>query len=431
MPVLRPARAVGNRAAPRPSVFILRLLIAGLMGSFQLPAQAIRPTRNAPETSKLQAVTATPKTAGDAAHRDCLKCHETHSKSKARRTDNPLVKEQPCAICHQGQAQSGTQSGTQAAPQKAVQLPSQATLRSFHGGNPQAVKGRVYAREVSLGNTKVVIKDDCTACHDAHGRVEGLRSKHAFDTHGQPVGGLPTTWAQVCFGCHAGNQAVALSTSSGDLGPRFTKGSGSSHFIGSRVLDRPDLPSLRGSTFLGRLDCTSCHGNSDSVGAKGPHGSTFPRLLKAAFAHESDLGQLGAGGNGLCYICHSRASIEGNQSFPLHREHLEGFTGPSSKVKGRTTVLQRFDERMSLGLRTPQDARPGRASQPFSGLGMVATCATCHDPHGSVDNPSLIAFDRKVVGPSSVGGVSFNRTGLGSGTCTLNCHGYDHVNARY
>jgi hypothetical protein len=71
------------------------------------------------------------------------------------------------------------------------------------------------------------------------------------------------------------------------------------------------------------------------------------------------------------------------------------------------------------------------ASAPLAGFGEPTPCATCHDPHGSLNNPSLIRFDPAVVTRSSVGGVDFYRSGLGHGTCTLTCHGYDHVQAKY
>ncbi len=90
----------------------------------------------------------------------------------------------------------------------------------------------------------------------------------------------------------------------------------------------------------------------------------------------------------LCYKCHSRSSILGNQSFPLHNFHVSG-------------------ER--------------------------ASCNICHDPHGisstqgnTTNNTHLINFDTSVVQASSSGILRFEDLGNVSGRCYLRCHGKDH-----
>jgi hypothetical protein len=65
-----------------------------------------------------------------------------------------------------------------------------------------------------------------------------------------------------------------------------------------------------------------------------------------------------------------------------------------------------------------------------------ATCASCHDPHGSVDNRALIRFGEETylggAGPSlSTGRLAFVSAGPGSGTCYLTCHGVDHAATGY
>lgn len=278
-----------------------------------------------------------------------------------------------------------------------------------------------YQRVVGRGSARTVLRMSCTGCHDPHARGPLKLRAQAFDSRGQLLlGARAANAAQVCFGCHAGPEAARFPDAEADVGRRFSPGVGSSHSIGKSAADRPDLPSLRGGLFRDRLDCTSCHADPDSTGLRGPHTSRFPALLKAAYGKEGDSALRGGRPNDLCYTCHDQASIEGNRSFPFHREHITGFTGG---LRPLPTVPMPF--------RTPQQVRTGRPGLPFAGVGEPTPCATCHDPHGSTTFPALIAFDPRVVTRSSVGGVDFYRSGLGHGTCTLSCHGYDHVQTQY
>ena len=88
----------------------------------------------------------------------------------------------------------------------------------------------------------------------------------------------------------------------------------------------------------------------------------------------------------LCYRCHDRNSILGNESFSRHSIHI---------VRDR------------------------------------APCSACHDPHGVSGNTAqhdhLINFDVSIVG----GQRFYNDNGHFSGTCTLTCHGVNHVNFAY
>jgi hypothetical protein len=98
----------------------------------------------------------------------------------------------------------------------------------------------------------------------------------------------------------------------------------------------------------------------------------------------------------LCYRCHDRQSILGDESFPLHRTHV---------VNGRSP------------------------------------CSACHDPHGisrtqasSNEHTNLINFDLSIVRPAAgslAGRVEFVDLGVNRGSCTLTCHGVSHVNFEY
>ena len=375
-------------------------------------------------------------------HTDCLSCHAHGAISppsttlapskpspegkaaKARTRDQALPLNlglaTTCLGCHEGPKKN--------AADLATKLDMDTTSGSTHINWTFLQQTRTYSRTVSTSSRKVKLMANCNGCHDVHAKTDPARlSQLVFDTSGQLLSKAKrTTVAQICFGCHAGPEAVHLPFQAADVGARFA-GTGSAHVIGSRTNSRQDLPSLRLSLFQGFLDCTSCHANPDPIKPKGPHSSTFPNLLLAAYGKESGPMAVGGGhSNDLCFVCHDKNAILGNQSFPYHSQHIAGFTGPLA-----TSQLGR----LPTGPGAASFSRGGMPNSRFvgssQGLGVPTPCATCHDPHGSPTNPALISFDTTVVSRSSVGAIKFQRTGFHEGACTLLCHGYDHVQTRY
>lgn len=359
------------------------------------------------------------------AHQDCARsCHRPHNLPSGRIGSRASDTESMCLSCHQGQP----------AVPSADRAPKLFTLGmevSSHLKTRARRRSVSFRRDVETGGRRVSLKDDCSACHDMHGREPGMVRPVAFDTRGQLVGSKPGAFAQVCFGCHAGPQATPTSRLESDLGKRFSLGAISRHGIGVAAMDRMDLPSLRESAFVGKLDCTSCHNNPEPIGMRGPHTSPYPALLKAPYGREKDALGVAERFNELCYACHSKASIQANQSFPLHNEHITGFLGLTTRSPKRDGMVPMPTERSLSLFQLRGDPRRGRTTGYLPGFGESTPCATCHDPHGSLKSPALIEFDRAVVLPSSVGAVEFRRTGPRQGTCTLTCHGYDHVQTRY
>lgn len=370
------------------------------------------------------------KSKAASAHGDCRICHRAHTPGMAV-GEKPLTAEKPhgkgaamdriCLACHQGPSAPTQDQG-------ATKLPIWSGTGSSHVDGPFLDRARTFARILDRGDgRKITLRVQCDGCHDVHPRNQSSSLLSlAFDAQGKVQRIRPTTVSQVCFGCHAGTDAVRFLRGEGDLGALMGPSAQSAHRPGGTARNRSDLPSLRAGLFPGILDCTSCHDNGNPNGPRGPHTSPFPNLLKAGYAREADLSLLGTRGNDLCYGCHERASIEGNQSFPLHAQHLTGFTG-----MGTTRSAQ-----VGGGSRRPAPARlpglrPAGLLSGSGGFGQPTTCATCHDPHGSAKWPALVAFDPAVVGKSSVGTIAFQRTGLRQGNCTLTCHGYDHVQTRY
>lgn len=358
-------------------------------------------------------------------HGTCIACHKNHHGGGRTDSKRPrAMTDQLCLSCHEGM-------NALPSADLAPKLPAWSGQGSGHTkGRFSSRRAETYVRTIQVGQSKVIrLVQDCSGCHDSHGKERGKPRLTAFDARGQLLDRHPQSVAEVCFGCHAGPEAAPLSSGSPDLGQVFGKGVSSSHRIGATASDRPDLPSLRTSAFQGRLDCISCHDNPNPAGARGPHVSANAALLKAAFGRERDMGRMGDRVNDLCLLCHDKQSILGNQSFAFHGQHMLGFTGGSPSTAGPVRPLS--EAASALGIRSPRDFRPGRSGAFQPGYGEPTTCATCHASHGSLRQPSLIEFDRLVVSASSVGGPSFQRSGLGHGTCTLSCHGYDHVQTRY
>jgi hypothetical protein len=160
----------------------------------------------------------------------------------------------------------------------------------------------------------------------------------------------------------------------------------------------PDVPSLLPPwSTASRIACSDCHTSSNSpnfggTGGRGPHGSSYKPILGAQYLTGDHISE-SSSNYALCYKCHSRSSILGDQSFRYHDKHIR-------KEK------------------TP--------------------CSVCHDPHGislaqgsSTKNSHLINFDRTVVFPNRMGRLEFIDQGRFRGSCNLVCHGKGHRNKKY
>jgi len=219
---------------------------------------------------------------------------------------------------------------------------------------------------------------ECVDCHHHHyanneNKFEGIKG---VNPEGTLVPSILSEY-ELCFKCHSysanlpsdqTNKADLFAASNPSYHPVIAEGK--NNFMPSLI-----VPLTRSSI----IQCTSCHNNDDSFGAKGPHGSNYRYILAKNF---SDInGAEGVIQYELCYSCHVRTSILGNESFPFHNLHIS-----------------------TIG----------------------TSCRTCHNPHGSVQYPHLIDFDNMTISPSGSGIVDFRDTGTRSGECYLSCHGRDH-----
>jgi predicted CXXCH cytochrome family protein len=224
---------------------------------------------------------------------------------------------------------------------------------------------------------------ECGDCHHHHyvtekNKVAGMRWTSMNKGKVQEV----MFEYELCFNCHL-NSANLPSEQIGKM-DRFDVTSASFHPVEAQGKNK-DVPSLMPPlTAASLIKCTDCHNNDDPRGPKGPHGSKYRYLLARNYTATD-------GGEGplqyeLCYGCHRRSSILGNESFQYHNLHIS-----------------------SAG----------------------TSCKTCHDSHGSAHHPHLIDFDSSSVRPSKSGRLDFIVLGRKAGQCYLNCHGKDHDPAQY
>lgn len=211
---------------------------------------------------------------------------------------------------------------------------------------------------------------------------------------------------EVCFKCHADGLSrdtmpdIQREIYQTNTRLEFQTNNPSFHpVVGPRR--NPEVVSLIPPMQIGAvIGCTDCHDSDNSarsaspLQATGPHGSIYEPLLIENYDTD-DFVTESPQAYALCYRCHDRNSILGDESFPLHNVHI---------VRGRSS------------------------------------CASCHDAHGisrtqgnSRNHSNLINFDLNVVRPAGSSGsrIVFEDRGVYQGSCTLTCHGVVHVGFEY
>jgi len=367
----------------------------------------------------------------------CEACHAPHFAATAEQLLN-FTEEPPtpfaCLSCH-GSDPSGPPH-LAAAPAAAVVTdtgrrgPARADiarqvrkLSAHHESTVPAFglpRGRgTGARSGLPGNTAV----GCVDCHNPHAANDDvaelpflsgpLAGMPGVDRNGAEIS--PATYEyEICFRCHGDNspdpEFVPRVVASTNTRLDFDPGNPSFHPVVEmgRALEVPSLPSTLSPRLTpgDQIACTSCHAD-DEGGARGPHGSSFPPILKERYETVDGTGE-SYENYALCYRCHERTSILADRSF-------------------RTRSFRT----------TPSGG--GHSGHLAAG----APCSACHDPHGvdtsgneafrpTGDHTHLINFDNRIVAP--VEGAqfpSFKDTGSRSGSCTLVCHGVTHLQTAY
>lgn len=233
---------------------------------------------------------------------------------------------------------------------------------------------------------------ECVDCHHPHyvskeNKFAGIRGKRVVN---QVVS--VTTEAEVCYRCHAEsanlpgkytNKRIEFAMTNPSFHP--VEGEGKNSAVISLI--RPYREKKVVPADQSTLSCSDCHGNDDPGGPKGVHASRFRYILKENYETGDNVTE-SPQAYALCYSCHNRASILGNESFRYHSLHINGKSGFNSGT----------------------------------------SCYTCHNSHGSTEYKYLIKFNRSVVFPNSKGLLKYVEKGSAkfSGECYLSCHGVDH-----
>ncbi len=316
----------------------------------------------------------------------CENCHTPHKAGVKQRLLTAATIEDDCYVCHSG---SVATENIRAEFRKTSVHPVDLTS-SVHDAAEDPINGPRHA--------------SCVDCHNPHASKPGaaaapFASGSIADVKGMNAsGGTMTTISrqyELCFRCNADSPkraAASVPRQKPETNKRlqFSLSNGSYHPVegpgkNSRV---PSL--ISPMTTATMIFCTDCH-NSDSGpgaggnGPRGPHGSIYPPLLERQQVL-TDYSPESAASYALCYKCHSRSSILGDQSFKGHSKHI---------------------------------------------IDYKTACTTCHDSHGVASGASLINFNTVYVAPAPGGNITYVRTGPGSANCTLSCHGSVHRNSSY
>lgn len=333
----------------------------------------------------------------------CLSCHKIHGATERERLLRFVREEDNCLNCHSGAVAT-------------YNIAADIHKRSGHW--VERTTGVHDPAENPFGMRRHV---ECVDCHNPHA-VQHNTFGAVRGTLGQTVKGplLHATGVaasgrqlddarfgyEVCFKCHADGltrpRALASQRQIMQTNVRLEFAASNPSFHPVMAPRRnSDVVSLRAPYRVGALvTCTDCHNSDNSrfaggTGPNGPHGSIYEPLLVDNYRTE-DFTTESADAYSLCYRCHDRDSILGDESFSRHRRHI-------------------------VDIRTP--------------------CSACHDAHGiyrgqgnATNHSHLLNFDLSIVFPADTAAgptLQYVDTGRFSGTCTMTCHGFPHVNFPY
>ncbi len=325
------------------------------------------------------------------AQNGCSSCHRSHGAPHPQRLLAARTEQEVCATCHDGRV------AAKDVRRESIRFSAHRVDR-YTGIHDPTENPNAMATHV-----------ECVDCHNAHqaraGSAGGQIPGPLTGVSGITIGGTfvreATSEYEVCLKCHGvkpeGDPVVFRADPTGNVRLEIDPQNASFH----PVADVGRNPNIRGLiaplTPASRTTCTSCH-NNDAVGLagstapRGPHGSNYRPILAAEYHFDSTTAPESYQLYALCYGCHDRNAL-------LNRP--DGF---------------------------PHQLHVGKVG---------ASCAVCHDAHGSRRNAHLINFMSRdltgnvVVTPSSAGKLEYDALGLGAGRCFLTCHGNDHNSKDY
>lgn len=330
----------------------------------------------------------------------CENCHVSHFAGGRQRLLKFAAPEQNCLPCHNG---SMANVKNVAADFQKISIHPITENGAAHSPNEDVINPP--ARHVT-----------CADCHDIHGAkaIPTGYSSAKILSASPGVPGVNASGAmmkiagkeyELCFRCHADSTArgqgrVNRQMPETNTRLEFRVSNLSFHPVESMGKNR-NVPSLIAPwTTSSVMKCTDCHNSDQSPdaggsGANGPHGSIYAPLLERQLVL-TDYRPESSESYALCYKCHSRDSILGDQSF--------------------------------RAVNSQGQSRGHR----FHIVDLKTACTTCHDSHGVATAKNLINFNTDYATPStSLSTISYTSTGNFGGVCTLTCHGKDHAGISY
>ena len=314
----------------------------------------------------------------------CENCHQPHSAEGKYRLLNHISEEQNCLVCHNGNVSASDISAQ-------LIKPYTHRVESYnltHDPTEDALVSTMHVECEDCHNPHAVTNTAASA-PEANGYIIGIKG---IDQFGSPVEPIRYQY-ELCYRCHADSPSKPASLTArrieqSNVRLEFDINNPSYHPV-TGIGANTDSPSLIAPEYDENsiIYCTDCHASNGPSSPAGPHGSIYPGILKYRY-DKADYTVESALSYELCYSCHDRNSILGDNSFGEHYLHI-------------------------VDQNTP--------------------CNACHDPHGisntqgtPTNNSHLINFDINIISASGSGVVEFVDTGHFSGYCQLRCHGRGH-----
>lgn len=319
----------------------------------------------------------------------CESCHNPHNSDHPINLMNYKVDNDNCMSCHNGNG-SGKNLQTEFSKTYKHDV-ANTSYNSIH--NPV---------ENNLVENKHVACVDCHNPHQSNASTASAPNVNGFttgvkgvDATGNPVN--PAVYEyQICFKCHSSNTwkpsaRTPRVVNNNNVMDDFNVNNISYHPIVNNKASTTDNPSLIPPwTSSSIMKCTDCHASDGINAPKGPHGSNFVPILKKQYI-TTDYTTESEANYALCYDCHNRNSIMGDEGFKYHNKHLTEYKTP---------------------------------------------CNVCHDAHGvntsNTSNGKLINFSTNVVTPyNGILKWTPSATTPRQGSCQLTCHGKIHEPKTY
>jgi predicted CXXCH cytochrome family protein len=293
----------------------------------------------------------------------CSNCHDTHNANGKERLLKREAEEDNCMDCHNGNV---------------AETNIQVELSKPYRHDVYAYTGIHDPVESNFYKTKHV---ECVDCHNSHASNSNIAEAPLVKGANIGVKGISRSGMEVnpalneyeiCFKCHADNAMVQEKTTrylgSNNTRLDFDPNNVSMHPVIEQGKNLNPRGLINPYSATSKLYCSSCHASDGENSPAGPHGSIYPRILKANYNMDitPQMGEnwpyVMQGNFTLCFECH-----EVNTVTTIHTEISEGH----------------FME--TIG------------------------CNACHDPHGYEggnlnENAYGINFDQNVIQPNPLNG---------------------------